>query len=246
MVGFVLLSYAGIANAYAFAVNSRNSVIVLPTTKIVNGKALHIGEDAIAGSRLGAFLVLKGIRTAYYTDKVEVPVEYHSVLIGDSDQYYTLNKIDMPDLDLNVSDSPVGKAIVVAVNFSKIYYNSTSKKVRFEDRSIEIIFNENTTPLELGGENTKIVATTVDGKDVMYIYSVEKKDSTAGFGSTIEVNGWSITFQDIDVNQETTFVKIKEPDGNIFNKILEKGSYYLFYEDKNGNLDREEFCCSCC
>ena len=238
---FVFLSYIGAAGAYNFAINSRNSVIVLPTTKIVNGTPLHIGEDAISGSRLGAFLVLKGIRTSYYTDKVKVPVEYHSVLIEDNDQYYKLNKIDMPDLSLNVSDSPTGKAVVVAVNFSKISYNSTSKKAHFEDRSIEIIFNENTTPLELGGKNTITVATQVNGKDVMYIYNFEEKDDTAGFGATISINGWSITFQDIDVNQETTFTQIQEPDGNFFKKILEKGKYYLFYEDKNGNLDREEF-----
>ncbi len=114
LVSFVGLVVLGLLlapiNAAVTGINSSNTVIVLPTTKIVNGGVpLHIGEDAISGSRLGAFLVLRGISQGTYTKTVFVPVEYHSVLIADENQTYKLNSRDMPDVGLNVSEEPVGK-----------------------------------------------------------------------------------------------------------------------------------------
>ena len=53
-------------------VDSSNTVIVLPTTKVVNGVPLHIGEDAISGSRLGAFMVLQGIRNGTYLSLIHI------------------------------------------------------------------------------------------------------------------------------------------------------------------------------
>ncbi|WP_198011269.1 hypothetical protein [Thermococcus sp. PK] len=172
-LGFVMvllfLSSVGIANAYSFSIDSTNAVIVLPTTKVVNNQPLHINEDAIAGARLGAFLVLKGIRPSSYSTYVEVPVKYRSVIIPDNDQYYKLSETDMPDVGLALGEAPEGDKIVIAVNFSKVLYNSTLKKAQFGDRSVEIVFNENTTPLSLGGQNSKLVSTVEDGRDTLYI-----------------------------------------------------------------------------
>ena len=230
-----LLSISGAVQGFDFTINSTNTVIVLPTTKIVNGQPLHIGEDAITGSRLGALLVLKGIRRVSYSTYVNVPVEYHSVLIKDEDQYYKLNSIDMPDVGINVGDSPVGDAIVVAVNFSKVLYNDTIKKAQFNDRSIEIIFNENTTPLNLGGETNKIVSTVVDGKDVLYIYSYEENSGSKALGETLTVDGWKVRFRDIDTEYEKTLVDISFPSGFSKTETLHKDKYYILYVDASGD-----------
>ena len=216
-IGFLLIfvfmsAVLGIVQGLSFTINSTNAVIVLPTTKIVNGQPLHIGEDAISGSRLGALLVLKGIKPSIYTTYVNVDVEYHSILIEDNDQYYKLNKIDMPDVGLNVGDSPVGDVIVIALNFSKVFYNDTIKKVQFNDRAVEIIFNENTTPLSLGGEDTKMVSTVVDSKDTLYIYSYKKVlEESKTLGETLSVNGWKIKFMDIDTEQKKTLTDVLFP-----------------------------------
>ncbi|MBO8174128.1 MAG: S-layer protein [Thermococcus sp.] len=236
-----LVSVAGAVQALNFTINSTNAVIVLPTTKIVNGQPLHIGEDAITGSKLGALLVLKGIRQVSYSTYVDVPVEYHSVLIEDEDQYYKLNNIDMPDVGVNVGNSPVGDSIVIAVNFSRILYNDTIKKAQFNDRSIEIIFNENTTPLNLGEETNKIVSTVVDGKDTMYIYSYEENSGSKALGETLTVNGWKIKFRDIDTEQEKTLVDITFPSGFPKTETLYKNKYYILYVDANGDEDFEPF-----
>ena len=242
MMSFLfLVSIAGAVQGFNFTINSANAVIVLPTTKIVNGQPLHIGEDAITGSRLGALLVLKGIRQVSYSTYVNVPVEYHSVLIEDDDQYYKLNSIDMPDVGINVGDSPVGDAIVVAINFSKVLYNDTIKKAQFNDRSIEIIFNENTTPLNLGGETNKMISTVVDGKDTLYIYSYEENSGSKALGETLTVNGWKIRFRDIDTEQEKTLVDITFPSGFPKTETLHKDRYYILYVDASGDEDFEPF-----
>ncbi|ALM75845.1 S-layer protein [Thermococcus barophilus] len=236
-----LVSVAGAVQGFNFKVNSTNSIIVLPTTKIVNGQPLHIGEDAITGSKLGALLVLKGIREVTYSTYVDVPIEYHSVLIQDNNQYYKLNSVDMPDVGINVGDSPVGDTIVVAVNFSRVLYNDTIKKAQFNDKSVEIIFNENTTPLNLGGETAKIVSTVVDGKDTMYIYSYEENSGSKALGETLTINGWKIKFRDIDTEQEKTLVDISFPSGFVRTDTLYKNKYYILYVDANGDEDFEPF-----
>ncbi|WP_297465921.1 S-layer protein [Thermococcus sp.] len=222
-------------------INSANTIIVLPTTKIVNGTPLHIGEDAITGSRLGAFLVLQGITTGTYTSKVSVPVEYHSVPVADENQTYRLNRRDMPDVGINVSDEPVGRAIVIQVNFSRVYFNSTKRAAEFLDRSVEIIFNENTTPLDIGGDY-KVVSTIVDGKDTMYFYSyTEVKDASGAIGDTLTVGDWAIEFQDINLNQREMLVDIHYPSGELRQKLMEEGRYYIMYVDSRGNEDFEPF-----
>lgn len=247
VVAFVLLTYVGFGSAYSFSVTSTNSVIVLPTTKVVNDTPLHINEDAIAGAKLGAFLVLQGIMPSTYTDSVKVLVEYHSLPFGDDDGIHYVSSSIMPDLsteDLGIDGfttaPPVGKKVAVRANLSKVYLNTSTKKVVFEDRAIEIVFNQNTTPLSLGDSKTVTVSTQVDGKDKMYIYSHEEKSDTAGLGATISVGGWELTFQDIDVNQENTFVKVTYPSGYTQNRILSKNKYYVFYIDANNNEDSEE------
>ncbi|NJE08167.1 S-layer protein [Thermococcus sp. M39] len=242
MMSFLfLVSIAGAVQGFNFTMNSANAVIVLPTTKIVNGQPLHIGEDAITGSRLGALLVLKGIRQMTYSTYVDVPIEYHSILIEDNDQCYKLNSIDMPDVGINVSDTPVGDAIVIAVNFSRVLYNDTIKKAQFNDRSIEIIFNENTTPLNLGEETNKMVSTVVDGKDTLYIYSYEENSGSKALGETLTVGGWKIKFRDIDTEQEKTLVDITFPSGFPKTDTLYKNKYYILYVDANGDEDFEPF-----
>ncbi len=228
-------------NAAIAGINSSNTVIVLPTTKIVNGVPLHIGEDAITGSRLGAFLVLKGVSQGTYTKTVSVPVEYHSVLIPDENQTYKLNPRDMPDVGVNVSDEPVGHGIVIQVNFSRIDFNSTKKAAEFTDRSVEIVFNENTTPLDIGGDY-RVISTTVDGKDTMYFYAYTEVDSTSSsLGESISVGSWGIKFVDININQEEMLVDLTYPSGMIKQKTMEKGSYYIMYVDADGNEDFEIF-----
>lgn len=246
-VALVFLAYAGFGSAYSFSVNSANSVIVLPTTKVVNDTPLHINEDAIAGAKLGAFLVLKGIKPSMYTDNVEVLVEYHSLPFGDDDALHYVEGSIMPDLSTEglgidgfTMAPPVGKKVAVRANLSKVHLNTSTKKVVFEDRAVEIIFNQNSTPLSLGDSQTVTVSTQVDGKDKMYIYSHDKRSDTAALGATLEVGGWKLTFQDIDVNQENTFVKITYPSGYTQNRILSKDKYYIFYIDANNNEDSEE------
>lgn len=222
-------------------INSANSIIVLPTTKIANGVPLHIGEDAITGSRLGAFLVLNGISQGTYTATVSVPVEYHSVIIPDNNQTYKLNPIDMPDVGINVSDQPVGHAVVVQVNFSRVSFNSTKGMVEFLDRSIEIIFNENTTPLNIGGDY-KVVPTTVDGRDTMYFYFYTEADSESkGFGDSIIVGGWKIKMLDINLNVSKMLIELTYPSGLIKTKTMTKDKYYVMYVDANGAEDFEEY-----
>ncbi|ASI98278.1 S-layer protein [Thermococcus celer] len=245
LVSFVGLVVLGLLlapiNAAVTGINSSNTVIVLPTTKIVNGVPLHIGEDAISGSRLGAFLVLRGISQGTYTKTVFVPVEYHSVLIADENQTYKLNSRDMPDVGLNVSEEPVGKGIVIQVNFSRVDFNSTKKAAEFKDRSVEIVFNENTTPLDIGG-NYKVVSTTVNGKDTMYFYSaLNVSGVSSSLGDTLSVGAWSIKFVDINVNQEEMLVDLTYPSGLLKQKTMEKNSYYIMYVDANGNEDFEPF-----
>ncbi|NJE09566.1 S-layer protein [Thermococcus sp. MAR1] len=228
-------------NAAVTGINSSNTVIVLPTTKIVNGVPLHIGEDAITGSRLGAFLVLQGVSQGTYTKTVSVPVEYHSVLIPDENQTYKLNPTDMPDVGVNVSDEPVGHGIVIQVDFSRIGFNSTKKAAEFTDRSVEIIFNENTTPLNIGGDY-KVISTTVDGKDTMYFYSyLEMTGISSSLGDTLSVGEWSIKFVDINVNQEEMLIDLTYPSGLLKQKTMEKDYYYLMYVDAEGNEDFEPF-----
>ncbi|NJE77154.1 S-layer protein [Thermococcus sp. ES12] len=228
-------------NAAITGINSSNTVIVLPTTKIVNGVPLHIGEDAITGSRLGAFLVLQGVSQGTYTKTVSVPVEYHSVLIHDENQTYKLNSVDMPDVGVNVSDEPVGHGIVVQVNFSRIDFNSTKKAAEFGDRSVEIIFNENTTPLNIGGDY-KVISTTVDGKDTMYFYAyTEVESTTSSLGESITVGRWTLKFVDININQEEMLVDLTYPSGIIKQKTMDKGNYYIMYVDSDGNEDFEWF-----
>ncbi|AHF81012.1 S-layer protein [Thermococcus paralvinellae] len=242
MMSFLfLVSIAGAVQGFNFMINSANAVIVLPTTKIVNGQPLHIGEDAITGSRLGALLVLKGIRQMIFSTYVDVPIEYHSILIDDNDQYYKLNSIDMPDVGVNVGDSPVGDAIVVAVNFSRILYNDTIKEAQFNDRSIEIIFNENTTPLNLGEETNKMISTVVDGKDTLYIYSYEENSGSKALGEILTIGGWKIKFIDIDTEQEKTLVDIMFPSGFSKTETLHKDKYYILYVDANDDEDFEPF-----
>jgi len=243
-VGFVMallffLSGVGVANAYSFSIDSTNAVIVLPTTKVVNNQPLHINEDAIAGARLGAFLVLKGIKPSSYSTYVEVPVTYRSVIIPDNDQYYKLSETDMPDVGLVLGETPEGDKIVIAVNFSRVLYNSTLKKAQFGDRSVEIIFNENTTPLSLGGENSKLVSTVENGKETLYIYSHEEKSDSKSLGSTLTVNGWRIYFVDIDTEQKKTLVEITYPSGLEKTQTLYKEKYYIMYVDSQGQEDFE-------
>ncbi len=221
--------------------NSANTVIVLPTTKIVNGTPLHIGEDAITGSRLGAFLVLQGITSGTYTSRVSVPVEYHSVLIPDENQTYRLNPRDMPDVGINVSDEPVEHGVVVQVNFSRVYFNSSKGAVEFLDRSVEIVFNENTTPLDIGGDY-KVVSTTVDGKDTMYFYSYTKVDSgSKSLGESLSVGGWRIKFVDINLDASEMLVVLTYPSGIIKQKPMEEDKYYLMYVNAKGEEDFEEY-----
>ncbi len=228
-------------NAAVQGINSANTVIVLPTTKIVNGVPLHIGEDAITGSRLGAFLVLQGISQGTYTTSVAVPVEYHSVPIPDENQTYKLSRVDMPDVGINVSDEPVGHGIVIKVDFSRVYFNSSKKASEFMDRSVEIIFNENTTPLDIGGDY-RVISTTVDGKDTLYFYSyVEVKGTSSPIHDTLTVGEWSITFQDINVNQKEMLVDLLYPSGLLKQKTMAEDEYYLMYVDADGNEDFESF-----
>ncbi|AFL94899.1 hypothetical protein containing S-layer protein domain [Thermococcus cleftensis] len=229
------------SSAASVSLNSSNTVIVLPTTKIVNGTPLHIGEDAITGSRLGAFLVLNGITTGTYTATVSVPVEYHSVLISDLDQVYVLNPTDMPDVGVNVSDEPVGRAVVIRVNFSRVEFNSTRGMAEFFDRSVEIVFNENTTPLDIGGDY-QVVSTTVDGRDTMYFYSYKKVDSeTKSLGETLSVGGWRIKFLDINIDVSKMLVVLTYPSGTVKQKPMAEDKYYLMYVNAAGEEDFEEY-----
>ncbi|CAD5243495.1 S-layer protein [Thermococcus camini] len=228
-------------NAAITGINSSNTVIVLPTTKIVNGTPLHIGEDAITGSRLGAFLVLQGVSQGTYTKTVSVPVEYHSVIIPDENQTYRLNSRDMPDVGLNVSDEPVGHAVVVQVDFSRVNFNSTRGTVEFHDGSVKIIFNENTTPLDIGGDY-EIVSTTVDGKDTMYFYSYSKVDSESkSLGESVSAGGWSIKFVDINQQVSKMLVDLTYPSGVVKQKTMAKDKYYVMYVDSSGAEDFEEY-----
>jgi len=230
-----------LAPAGAVSFNSANTVIVLPTTKIVDGVPIHIGEDAISGSRLGAFLVLQGISTGPHYETVVVPVEYHSVLIEDNNQTYVLTSRDMPDLGLNFGTEPVGDYVVLRVNFSRVDYNSTKHEAEFLDRSVEIIFNENTTPLELGGDY-KVICANVGGKDVMYFYSYSSGDGNmSSIGDTIALGSWQLYIWDIDINQSSALVDVTYPSGVKKLKSMSKGKYYLMYLDASNNEDFEEY-----
>ncbi|WP_245599236.1 S-layer protein [Thermococcus nautili] len=221
--------------------NSVNTIVVLPTTKVVNNMPLHINEDAIAGAKLGAFLVLNGIETKTYTKTVTVPVEYHSILIPDENQTYILTSNDMPDLGLNLGTEPVGKTVVLRVNFSKVFYNSTKHAAEFLDRSVEILFNENTTPLDIGG-NYKVVYTTVEGRDVMYFYDYRySTGNTSSLGDWVKMGSWKIHFIDIDTKQLKTLVELYYPDGTVKLTSLLKDTYYLMYVLANGTFEVKEY-----
>ncbi|NJE61563.1 S-layer protein [Thermococcus sp. 21S7] len=228
-------------NAAVTGINSSNTVIVLPTTKIVNGVPVHVGEDAITGSRLGAFLVLQGVSRGTYTKTVSIPVEYHSVLIHDENQTYKLNSVDMPDVGVNVSDEPVGHGIVIQVNFSCVDFNSTRRAAEFTDRSVELIFNENTTPFGFGG-GYRAVATRLNGVDVVYVYSFSQvNESSTSLLETLSVGEWKIHFVDIKVSDETMLVDLTYPSGLVKRKVMHVGRYYLMYLDAEENEDFEVF-----
>lgn len=237
----LLLSLLMVSTAGAVTFNSANTVIVLPTTKIVNGVPLHIGEDAITGSRLGAFLVLKGITRIPHYQIADVPVEYHSILIKDENQTYVLTSRDMPDLGLPFGTEPTGKKIVLRLNFDKVRYNSTKHMAEFLDRSVEIIFNENTTPLDVRG-NYKVACKTVNGTDYMYLYSfLSGGGNMSSLYDTVTFGNWKIYFWSIDINQSSALVDITYPSGEHKLKPMQKGKYYLMYIDAEGNEDYEEY-----
>ncbi len=240
-VAVFMLSLLIASTVGAVTFNSANTVIVLPTTKIVNGMPLHIGEDAIAGSRLGAFLVLKGITIRPQYKIAEVPVEYHSVLIEDNNQTYVLTSRDMPDLGLPFGVEPIGKTIVFRVNFSKVWYNSTKHAAEFLDRSVEIVFNENTTPLNVKGDY-KVVYDTVNGTDYMYFYSfLSGSGNMSSLYESVTFGDWKIYFWSININQSSALVDITYPSGEHKLKPMQKGKYYLMYLDAEGNEDYEEY-----
>jgi len=237
----IFMSFLLVSTVGAVTFNSANTVIVLPTTKIVNGVPVHIGEDAITGSRLGAFLVLKGITTKRCYRTVSVPVEYHSILIEDRNQTYVLTPRDMPDLGLPFGTEPTGNTIVLRVNFENVTYNSTKHVAEFLDRSVEIVFNENTTPLDVRG-NYKVVYTKVNGTDYMYFYSfMSGSGNMSSLYSTISFGDWKIYFWSININQSSALVDVTYPSGQHKLKPMERGKYYLMYLDAKGNEDYEEY-----
>ncbi|WP_297420661.1 S-layer protein [Thermococcus sp.] len=241
IVALVAFSMVIIPASASTPINSSNTVIVLPTTKVANGIPLHIGDDAISGSRLGAFLVLQGIRNGTYNVTVSVPVEYHSVPIVDANQFYTLNRIDMPDVGINVSDEPLGKAVVVAVNFSRVGFNESSGASYFLDRSVEVIFNENTTPMIPKG-NYKAVFSTFDGKGTLYVYSVNNvSDETKSIGESLNADGWTLRFLDMNMNSSKLLVEVDYPDGARKPKIMLEGEYYLMYTDFQGRGEFQSY-----
>ena len=224
----------------SLSINSANTVIVLPTTKIVNGVPLHIGEDAISGSILGAFLVLRGITEGTYRTNITIPVEYHSILIPDNNQTYYLNSRDMPDLDLNVSDQPIGHAVVVELNLSRVYFNETNAMATFLDRSVEVVFNENTTPLKVEG-NYKVITTRVNGRDIMYFYSTSNGSNSTPVGGSFSIGNWTLRFDDVNQGASEMLIYLTYPSGTSKHKTMTKGDYYVMYVDSAGNQDFEEY-----
>ncbi|WP_099209945.1 S-layer protein [Thermococcus henrietii] len=226
LLGLLLMLVVTLGTTAGAPFNSANTIIVLPTTKVVNKVPLHINEDAIAGARLGAFLVLKGISEKTYTKSVVVPVEYHSVVIPDENQYYILTSRDMPDLGLPLTKNLSNGGIVLAVNFSRIAYNPNSGTAELGDGSISVTFNQSLVPLGSNQYNV-LVYTKLDNVNTLYIYRlVNVTQNSSDIGTSLYLGSIWLYFHDMNEQTNEMLVDVHYPDG-VFLEVMDEGKYYL-------------------
>lgn len=238
-LGVLLILVLTVGTTSGAQFNSANTVIVLPTTKVVDQVPIHINEDAIAGARLGAFLVLKGISEKTYTKSVVVPVDYHGVVIPDNNQYYTLTRRDMPDLGIPLAPNLSNGGIVLAVNFSRISYDQKSHVSKLDDRSISVTFNQSLVLIDQTQYNV-LVYTKSNSVDTLHIYRlINITRNSSEIGTSLRLGNIWLYFHDINDQTGKMLVDIHYPDGVLL-EVMTKGKYYLIYhnsEDFVGAFD---------
>lgn len=226
----LMILFASFVSAY----DVTDTIIILPTTPEVNGIPLHIAEDAIAGSKLGAWLMWNTISSLQIEREVVFPVEYHSLEIIDNDTVFYLTKDVMPDVGLALAEAPNATHLSIGVNFSLVYFNSTSKSVVVEPKGIWISFTSNSSPVKMTSVENATVKLSDDNKK-LYVYSHEEKEEFLNINGEISVGKWKIKIYDIDVNSGKALLEITDPYGD--NEIVIVGlSEPLVYYVKNGEV----------
>lgn len=221
-----------------------NTIIVLPTTKVVNNIPLHINEDAIAGARIGAWLMYKSIfiQPQDIEKTITAEAEYHSVVIRDSDQMYYLNSIDMPDVDLPLADVPDEKHISVYVNFSRVTYNTTSSTYSFGDGAVGVIFTTNSSPIKLWDTDNEALVKMNSNNTELYVYTFNSDSRYQKIGDTYNVDGLQLVISDISTDSNRVLVEVIPPSGtgDEFSDILELNSVNVYYIDSEGKFVKSD------
>lgn len=215
-----------------------NTIIVLPTTKIVNGTPLHIGEDAIAGSKLGAWLMYNSINVDIQeaVKTVTASAEYHSIILRDSDQVYYLTETDMPDVGLPLATTPDDKHISIYVNFSKVAYNTTAKAYTFKDGAIGIRFTTNSSPIKLWDTDEKVLVKMGSNNSNLYVYSFKENDEYKSIGDEFKVDSFTIEILDISTETDRVLIKVVPPQDEPFTDIVSINEVKIYYIDSEGDF----------
>lgn len=218
-----------------------NTVIVLPTTKIVNNTPLHINEDAIAGSKLGAWLMYNSVNVQTLNKSITVTAdaEYHSAIIRDNNQMFYLNNQVMPDVGIPLAQTPDSDHITIFVNFSRVDYNTTKNFYNFSDGAIGIVFTTNSSPIKLWDTTEPVIIKMNDNNSELYVYTKNKNDDYHSIGDVVTVDGLKIKIMDISTDSDRVLVHIMPPEGtgsSGFDDIFSLNSVNIYYINKDGQF----------
>jgi len=217
-----------------------NTVIVLPTTKIVNGTPLHIGEDAIAGSKLGAWLMYNSVNVKSEEKSITVTAdaEYHSAIIRDNNQMFYLNNQVMPDVGIPLAQTPDDKHITIFVNFSRVDYNTTKNFYNFSDGAMGIVFTTNSSPIKLWDTTQPVIIKMNNNNTELYVFTKTKTDNYYSVGDVVNIDGLKIKIMDISTDSDRALVHIIPPEGtgSGFDDILSLNSVNIYYINSDGKF----------
>ncbi|MFA4805241.1 hypothetical protein [Pyrococcus kukulkanii] len=217
--------------------DTKNTLIVLPTTLEVNGTPLHVKDDAVNALKLALELYQKGIKTEQDVETLTITVPHKSLKIQDNDQVVYLTDLLLPDLPFNASatDFPVNESIAVKFNFAEIYYNETEKAVVFGDHAVEIIYSTDYSPIA-PEEGAKVInLKDENGNDIQYIYDYDNETGVfANVGDELEINGYKIKFLDLSQQDQRALARITLPNGYTSTVIIPVGKTIILYQDRDG------------
>ena len=232
LVAVVLTQIVGVAGATSFTTG--NTVIVLPTTKVVNNTPLHINEDAIAGAQLGAWIEWKSIQINNIMKSYTFSYTVHSIPIWQNNGTYYLLKRDMPDVGLELSTVPTKKSFVISTDFDKVTYNKTSKTIDVKAGAVKVLFTNAYPVVDLGLNGKYVVAN--DNITTIYAYDHENKTNFfVVLGGSFKIDGWTITVKDFDPDHGKLLLEITQPNGDTTNAVAYVGSSFVWYV-KDGKI----------